>query len=104
MGETATDDQMTAGQTGQAGQAGQTDQAGQDAAENGGEANGLEIMYESTESPAEVGANSDDTAREVAARHMGRLLYAPVNTWSRYTFHENDPHPFAPSRPTPTRG
>ena len=101
MSETATGDQMTAGQSGQTDQAGQTNQV---AATDSAAANGLEIMYESTESPAEVGANPEDTAREVAARHLGRLLYAPVNTWSRYTFHENDPHPFAPSRPTPTRG
>jgi hypothetical protein len=47
-----------------------------------------------TESPADVGADAGETAREVAARNLGRLLYAPVDTWSRYVFHETDPHPF----------
>jgi len=100
MSETATGNQMPAGQSDQAGQ---TDQPAQAAATNSTEPGGMEIMYESTASPAEVGATPDDTAREVAARHLGRLLYAPVNTWSRYVFHENDPHPFAPSRPVPGR-
>ncbi len=99
MSETATDNQMPAGQSDQAGQASQSDQAATTTTEPGG----LEIMYESTESPADVGSNPEDTAREVAARHLGRLLYAPVNTWSRYVFHENDPHPFAPARPIPGR-
>jgi hypothetical protein len=93
MSETATDNQMPAGQSDQAGQ------TNQPAAAHTTKPGGMEIMYESTASPAEVGATPDDTAREVAARHLGRLLYAPVNTWSRYVFHENDPHPFAPSRP-----
>lgn len=94
MSETATDNEMPAGQS---------DQGGQTASGND-EANGLEIMYESTESPAEVGAHEGETAREVAARHLGRLLYTPVNTWSRYVFHENEPHPFAPARPAAGRG
>ena len=98
MSETATDNQMPAGQSDQAGQAVQPA-----AAANTTEPGGLEIMYESTESPADVGSNPEDTAREVAARHLGRLLYAPINTWSRYVFHENDPHPFAPARPMPGR-
>jgi hypothetical protein len=38
------------------------------------------------------------TAREIAAQHFARLLYAPVSTWSRYIFHENDPHPFGTAR------
>ena len=54
----------------------------------------LGVTYPPRESPADVGADADETAREVAARHLGRLMYEPVNTWSRYVFHENDPHPF----------
>ena len=53
----------------------------------------LDGIY-STESPADVGVDAGETAREVAARNLGRLLYEPVNTWSRYVFHENDPYPF----------
>jgi hypothetical protein len=30
-------------------------------------------------------------AREVAARHLGRLIYSSHEDWSRYVFHENDP-------------
>ena len=101
MSEAATDNQMPAGQSDQAGLAAQT--AHTATAANTTEASGLEIMYESTESPAEIGAEKGGTAREVAARHLGRLLYSPVNTWSRYVFHENDPHPFAPARPMPGR-
>lgn len=97
MSETATNNQMPGGQTDQAGhetELNETHETG---------ANGLDLMYDATQSPADVGAQPGDTAREVAARHIGRLLYAPVNTWSRYVFHENDPHPFAPARPTPGR-
>ena len=53
-----------------------------------------DVTYPPGESPADVGADKGETAREVAARHLGRLMYEPVNTWSRYVFHENDPHPF----------
>ena len=54
----------------------------------------LDVAYAPGESPADVGADRGETAREVAAQHLGRLLYEPVNSWSRYVFHENDPHPF----------
>lgn len=30
-------------------------------------------------------------AREVAARHLARLMYTMSDSWSRYIFHENDP-------------
>lgn len=46
------------------------------------------------ESPLALTAQEHETAREVAARHFARLMYAPQSTWSRYVFHENDPHPF----------
>jgi hypothetical protein len=32
-----------------------------------------------------------DAAREVAARHLGRLIYSSHEDWSHYVFHENDP-------------
>jgi len=31
-----------------------------------------------------------NAAREVAARHLGRLMYSSPNDWSHYVFHEND--------------
>jgi hypothetical protein len=55
------------------------------------------------EAPAII-AHEDETAREVAAQHFARLLYAPQSTWSRYVFHENDPYPFGSSRPGQGRG
>ena len=30
-------------------------------------------------------------AREVAARHLARLMYTSREAWSHYVFHENDP-------------
>lgn len=50
------------------------------------------------ESPLALTAQEHETAREVAARHFARLMYAPQSTWSRYVFHENDPHPFGARR------
>lgn len=38
-------------------------------------------------------------AREVAAQHFARMLYQPTSDWSRYVFHENDPHPYGRIRP-----
>ena len=32
-------------------------------------------------------------AREVAARHLARLMYRSRENWSHYVFHENDPQP-----------
>jgi hypothetical protein len=32
-----------------------------------------------------------NAAREVAARHLGRLIYPSHDDWSHYVFHENDP-------------
>lgn len=32
-----------------------------------------------------------NAAREVGARHLGRLMYSSPEDWSRYVFHENDP-------------
>lgn len=50
------------------------------------------------ESPLALATQEHETAREVAARHFARLIYAPQSTWSRYVFHENDPHPFGARR------
>lgn len=50
------------------------------------------------ESPLALTSQEHETAREVAARHFARLIYAPQSTWSRYVFHENDPHPFGARR------
>jgi hypothetical protein len=50
------------------------------------------------ESPLDLTAQEHETAREVAARHLARLIYAPQSTWSRYVFHENEPHPFGARR------
>lgn len=58
------------------------------------EPTGLDVTYPPSESPAQTGATERETAREVAAQHFARLMYAPVNTWSRYVFHENEPHPY----------
>jgi len=32
-----------------------------------------------------------NAAREVGARHLGRLIYSSPPDWSHYVFHENDP-------------
>ncbi|HEU5347932.1 MAG TPA: hypothetical protein VFU63_04905 [Ktedonobacterales bacterium] len=88
MSDTTTGDQIPAGQAEQA-------ESANDAAT---EASGLDVMYTQGESSAEEGVGKGETAREVAAQHIARLLYAPVSTWSRYVFHENDPHPFGSSR------
>lgn len=90
MSDTTTGDQIPAAQANQAGQADEPGTAAQ--AEAG--ASGLDTMYNAGESPIEVGEDKIETAREVAAQHISRLLYAPGNAWSRYVFHENEPHPF----------
>src|SRR5690348_16808534 len=86
MGEAATDNQFPVGTT-----------AATTAADNTG-AETLDVAYALGESPATVGTPEGKTAREVAAQHFARLMYSPVNSWSRYVFHENEPHPFGPSR------
>ena len=99
MSEAASGDQRQPGQTEQTGQPGQADMTGRMEAE----VDTLEIVFPD-DSPANVGANAGETAREVAANHLSRLMYAPVNTWSTYVFHENDPHPFSGSRQRQGRG
>jgi hypothetical protein len=96
MSETATDNVVPAGQTDQALAATATLQ---DA-----EAATLEIAGVGGESPAAVGTAKGETAREVAAQRFARLMYTPISTWSRYVFHENDPHPFGSARRTGLRG
>lgn len=66
--------------------------------------NTLELVYPPMESPSQMDTQGSDNAREVAAQHFARLLYAPMNTWSRYIFHENDPYPYGAPRPTRRRG
>jgi hypothetical protein len=39
-----------------------------------------------------------DAAREIAASHLGRLMYPSYEDWSRYVFHENEPHPYGKIR------
>ncbi|MGE5333084.1 MAG: hypothetical protein ACM3N4_00155 [Nitrososphaerota archaeon] len=84
MSDTTTGDQIPATQATQATQAEQTGEG----------AGGLDTMYNAGESPIDVSESEIETAREIAAQHFSRLLYAPTNAWSRYVFHENDPHPF----------
>jgi hypothetical protein len=96
MSETATDNVVPAGQTDQTLAATATMQ--------NAEAATLYIAGVGDESPATVGTAAGETAREVAAGHFARLIYNPVSTWSRYVFHENDPHPFGSARRTGLRG
>ena len=95
MSDTATDNVVPAGET---------EQALATATMQNAEAETLDVASVGGESPAAVGTAEGETAREVAAQHFARLMYAPVSTWSRYVFHENDPHPFAPARRTGLRG
>ncbi len=97
MSETATGNQVPPGQTGQARQPGAT---------NTNEAQGdtLNLAPATDELPAKGRRVAVTTAREIAAQHFARLLYAPVSTWSRYTFHENDPHPFGTARKAQGQG
>ena len=90
MSETATGNQVPPGQTGQARQPGATDT--------------LNLAPTTDELPAKGRRVAVTTAREIAAQHFARLLYAPVSTWSRYTFHENDPHPFGTARKAQGQG
>jgi hypothetical protein len=62
------------------------------------EAKALDVGDALEESPLALTTQEHETAREVAARHFARLIYAPQSTWSRYVFHENDPHPFGARR------
>ncbi|HEY7343608.1 MAG TPA: hypothetical protein VH591_22255 [Ktedonobacterales bacterium] len=96
MSDTATDNVVPAGQTDQV--------LAATATMLDAEAETLVIAGVGSESPATVGTPEGETAREVAAQHFARLLYTPVSTWSRYVFHENDPHPFGPKRRTGLRG
>lgn len=97
MGETATDNVVPAGQN-------QTDQTLAGAALQSAEAETLDIAGVGGVSPAAVGSAEGETAREVAAQHFARLIYTPISTWSRYVFHENDPHPFGSARRIGPRG
>ena len=97
MSETATGNQVPLGQTGQARQPGATDN-------NEDQADTLNLASATDELPVEGRREAGTTAREIAAQHFARLLYSPVSTWSRYTFHENDPHPFGTARKTQVRG
>ncbi len=96
MSETATDNVVPAGQTGQ------TLAATATTRDTG--AGSLDLASVGGESPATVGTPAGETAREVAAQHFARLIYNPISTWSRYVFHENDPHPFGSNRPARLRG
>lgn len=58
----------------------------------------LETSSASGESTTQADRETGETAREVAAQHFARLMYAPTNAWSRYVFHENDPYPAGPAR------
>lgn len=91
MSETATGNQVPRGQTGQARQPGATDNTEE-------QADTLNLAPATDKLPAEGRREAGITAREIAAQHFARLLYAPVSTWSRYIFHENDPHPFGTAR------
>ena len=90
MSDTATDNVVPAGETEQA--------VATTATMQNAEAATLEIAGVGGESPAAVGTAEGETAREVAAGHFARLMYTPISTWSRYVFHENDPHPFGSAR------
>lgn len=96
MSDTATDNVVPAGETDQT--------LATTATMVDAEAETLVIAGVGDESPATVGTAAGETAREVAAGHFARLMYMPVSTWSRYVFHENDPHPFGPTRRTGLRG
>ncbi|HEY1391115.1 MAG TPA: hypothetical protein VGF38_21440 [Ktedonobacterales bacterium] len=96
MSDTATDNVVPAGETEQTFTAA-TPTRDADAAT-------LDVAGIGGESPAAVGTAEGETAREVAAQHFARLLYTPVSAWSRYVFHENDPHPFGSARRTGLRG
>jgi len=96
MSDTATDNVVPAGQTDQT--------LAETATMRDAEAATLEIVGVGGESPATVGTAEGETAREVAAQHFARLMYTPISTWSRYVFHENDPHPFGSARRTGLRG
>ena len=100
MSETATGNQVPPGQTGQARQSGATDNTDN----NVEQADTLNLAPATDELPADGRREAGATAREIAAQHFARLLYAPVSTWSRYTFHENDPHPFGTARKTQGQG
>lgn len=96
MSDTATDNVVPAGQTDQTLAATATMQDADVAT--------LNIVGVGGASPATVGTAEGETAREVAAGHFARLMYTPVSTWSRYVFHEIDPHPFGSARRTGLRG
>jgi hypothetical protein len=66
------------------------------------EADAQEVFSQSTEpsKSGDSGSTRDElwqvqfepnAAREVAARHLGRLMYSSPDDWSHYVFHENDP-------------
>ncbi|HEU4784195.1 MAG TPA: hypothetical protein VFS83_12715 [Ktedonobacterales bacterium] len=95
MSDTATDNVVPAGETEQALATATIRNAG---------AETLDVASVGGESPAAVGTAEGETAREVAAQHFARLMYTPISTWSRYVFHENDPHPFGSARRTGLRG
>ena len=96
MSETTTNDVVPAGETEQTLAATSATQGAGDEA--------LDVAMVGGESPATVGTATGETAREVAAQHFARLMYTPVSTWSRYIFHENDPHPYGSARRTGPRG
>jgi hypothetical protein len=96
MSDTVTDNVVPAGQTDQTLAATATMRDAKDET--------LDIAGVGGESPAAVGSAEGETAREVAAGHFARLMYTPISTWSRYVFHENDPHPFGSARRTGLRG
>jgi len=96
MSETTTDNVVPAGQTEQVLATTATTQEA--------DAETLDVASIGGESPVAVGTPEGETAREVAAQHFARLLYTPVSTWSRYVFHENEPHPFGSKRRTGLRG
>lgn len=96
MSDTATDNVVPAGETEQTLAVTSATQGTDDVA--------LDVAMVGGESPATVGTPTGETAREVAAQHFARLIYTPVSTWSRYIFHENDPHPYGSARRTGLRG
>lgn len=97
MSETATGNQIPVGQTGQTGPAGSPNDSTVEASTG-------DVVATSAETFTEGQPAERTTAREVAAQHLARLLYAPVSTWSRYIFHENEPHPFGAPRKIQGRG
>lgn len=94
MSEAATDDQAPAGQTVTLSETGDVQST----------APTSDVAVASDETPSAVALGKGETAREVAAQHFARLMYMPVSTWSRYVFHENEPHPFGSARPSRSRG